>query len=102
MPPTNAWGNAIIDYEPPRQDPDEDRVFLSCQARGRTVARRVTFPTACGYTQTAIIAAAAVQRILEGRLKETGFVSPARAFGARYLIEAMADEGYHCQVENSI
>ena len=62
----------------------------------------MTFPTACGYTQTAIIAAAAVQRILEGRLKETGFVSPARAFGARYLIEAMADEGYHCQVENSI
>ena len=97
---TNEWGSALIDQEPPRQHPDIDRVLISCLARGRTRSRHVSLPNACSYTQTAVIAVAAIQRLLSGRVSVAGFAPPAAAFGARYLINAMSDEGLHCHIDD--
>lgn len=41
------------------------------------------------------LAAESCRRILDGRLLATGFQSPAKAFGARAILTAWADLGYH-------
>jgi hypothetical protein len=53
------------------------------------------------YAQTGVLGAEAVRRILRGQLHAVGFVSPARAFGARNLLAAQAEEGYlHYEVKS--
>ena len=46
------------------------------------------------YAQTGVFGAEAVRRVLRRQLAAVGFASPARAFGARNLLAAQAEEGY--------
>lgn len=98
---TNAWGSALTTAEPDRDDPLMHRVQLSCFGRGTTAARNVIFKGSCGYTQTAVIAAAGTERILANKLLSSGFASPAQAFGARNLIGDLAEDGTHCTVDRA-
>ena len=96
---TNGWTTMIVQQEPARDEPLRDRNFISCHGRGSAVSRHITLATTCGYTQTAIMAASAVSRVLKNEAAGKGFVNPARALGTRYLIDEMAKEGFHCTVE---
>jgi len=91
---TNAWGADITKEEPPREDPEVNRCILSCQGRGNTGAVSVILRGNSPYAQTGVLGAEAARRVLGGHLRDTGFVSPAKAFGARSLLATLAEEGY--------
>jgi short subunit dehydrogenase-like uncharacterized protein len=91
---TNAWGAGITTSEPPREDPDVNRCILSCHGRGNTHSVSVILRGNSPYAQTGVLGAEAARRVLGGRLKASGFISPAKAFGARSLLASLAEEGY--------
>jgi hypothetical protein len=91
---TNAWGADITKVEPPRENPDVNRCILSCQGRGNANSVSVILRGNSPYAQTGVLGAEAARRVLRGLLRETGLVSPAKAFGARSLLASLADEGY--------
>ena len=91
---TNAMGNAMVSEEPPREDPNINRSIISCKARGNTASVHVVLRGNAPYLQTAVFAAEACKRILQGEQRGAGAISPAAAFGARELIAAIAQRGY--------
>ncbi|MES2262580.1 MAG: DUF5938 domain-containing protein [Pseudomonadota bacterium] len=91
---TNQWGRDITTAEPGRENPDVNRCMLSCQGRGNTASVSVILRGNSPYAQTGVLNAEAARRVMRGQLLESGFVSPARAFGARNLMAALAEEGY--------
>jgi hypothetical protein len=98
---TNEWGKAVTQTEPARENPDVNRCTLSCQGRGNVNSVSVILRGNSPYAQTGVLGAEAVRRILRGQLHAVGFVSPARAFGARNLLAAQAEEGYlHYEVKS--
>lgn len=99
---TNQWADELCSEEPARDNPAVHRTTISCYGRGSTEGVSVTLWATCGYTQTGALASFAVLRILSGQVKAAGFVSPATAFGARNLIQDLADIGLHCGVDRAI
>ena len=91
---TNDWGKGMTTVEPPREDPNINRCVLSCFGRGNTASVSVVLRGNSPYAQTGVFNAEATRRLLAGKLKATGFASPAAAFGARELIGAQAEQGY--------
>lgn len=91
---TNQWGGDLTTAEPGREDPQVNRCVLSCHARGRTQSVSVILRGNSPYIQTGVLGAEAARRILRGQFGATGFASPARVFGARSLLSALAEEGY--------
>ena len=98
---TNQWADELCQEEPARDIPEVHRTTISCYGRGSTAGVSVTLWATCGYSQTGALAAFAVQRILSGQAKVVGFVSPAAAFGARNLIQDLANIGLHCTVDQA-
>ena len=98
-----AWmGADIAKVEPPREDPFVNRCILSCHGRGNTASVSVVLRGNSPYAQTGVFGAEAARRVLRGQLRETGFVSPAKAFGARSLLAVLADEGYMTHTVQSL
>lgn len=97
----NTWADELCQSEPERDSPDVDRTTISCYGRGNTNSVSVTLWATCAYSQTGALVAIAVQRILNGKQKNVGFLSPAEAFGARNMIQDLADTGLHCTLEKS-
>lgn len=89
----NEWAEGLVNQEPAREVPDENRSVLSCHARGRTASAHVVMHGSCPYIQAGIWAAESIRRILNGHLREVGFASPGRAIGHRELAAAAAEEG---------
>lgn len=98
---TNTWADEICQSEPERDSPEIHRTTISCYGRGRNNGVSVTLWATCGYSQTGALASIALERILAGKQKYVGFVSPAKAFGARNIIQDLSDIGLHCTVEQS-
>lgn len=98
---TNEWADQLCSEEPARDIPEVHRTTISCYGRGSTAGVSVTLWATCGYSQTGALASFAVQRILSNQVKAVGFVSPSRAFGARNLIQDLADIGLHCTVDGA-
>jgi len=92
---TLEMAGGMVTEEPGREDPNCNRAVISCIGRGNTSGVKVVLRTTAPYFQTGLIASEACRRILDGRLLATGFQSPAKAFGARPLLAAMAELGYH-------
>ena len=90
---TNAWANSLTPGEPPRDRLEANRTIVSCQARGNRRSVSAVLWGTNGYDQTGALAAAAVDRILKGKVKAAGFASPAAAFGARNLLRDWSEEG---------
>lgn len=86
---------SLVSVEPGRENPDLNRSVISCIGRGNCGGVRVILRGNSPYIQTGLLAAEACRRILNGSLLATGFRSPAIAFGARNLLNAMAEGGYH-------
>ncbi len=99
---TNAMGNEMVSEEPPRENPDVNRSIISCKARGNTESTNVVLRGNSPYLQTAVFAAEACKRILNGDNKGVGAISPAAAFGAREMIAAVAQRGYLTWTATSI
>jgi len=59
-----------------------NRCILSCHGRGNTNSISVILRGNSPYAQTGVLGREAARRVLRGQLCETGFVSPAKAFGA--------------------
>jgi len=93
---TNEIGRKITEVEPEREDPARNRSVISCIGRGDMAGVTVTLRGNSPYLQTGALAAEACRRILDGRLLAKGFVSPGKAFGARAILNAWAERGYHC------
>ena len=93
---TNELGGKITEVEPDREVPARNRSVISCIGRGDMEGVTVTLRGNSPYLQTGALAAEACRRILDGRLRATGFSSPAKAFGARAILNAWAERGYHC------
>lgn len=92
-------GNELVAEEPARENPEVNRCIISCHARGNTRSTSVVLRGTSPYIQTGVLAAEASRRILAGRLRTSGFASPAAAFGARELAAALAEDGLHAWVE---
>jgi hypothetical protein len=86
---------ALVSTEPGREDPNRNRSVISCIGRGNATGVKVILRGNSPYLQTGALAAEACRRILDGRLLAAGFQSPAAAFGARALLGALAERGYH-------
>ena len=96
---TNKWGEEICNTEPPREDPDINRVVISVWARGRTKGRNHSFFTTCGYDATGSIGAETAKQLLSGNIRKTGFAAAAHAVGHRELIDAMISDGCHGPID---
>lgn len=92
---TNELGGQITEVEPDREDPDRNRSVISCIGRGNIAGVTVVMRGNSPYLQTGELAAEACRRILAGKLLATGFQSPAKAIGARHILNAWAEKGYH-------
>lgn len=92
---TNDLGGQITEVEPDREDPDRNRSVISCVGRGNMTGVSVVMRGNSPYLQTGALAAEACRRILDGRLLATGFQSPAKAIGARAILNCWAEHGYH-------
>lgn len=90
---TNGWGHEWTASEPPRENPDICRAVISCHGSGPKSQSTVILQGNCGYEQAGSVAVAGIERILEGGVTAAGYVSPAKAFGARYLLAAMERDG---------
>jgi hypothetical protein len=90
---TNDWGHQWTPSEPPRENPDICRAVISCHGSGPTTQSTVILQGNCGYEQAGSVAVAGIESILAGKVTASGFVSPAKAFGARYLLAAMERDG---------
>ncbi|MCM3419777.1 saccharopine dehydrogenase family protein [Sphingopyxis alaskensis] len=92
---TNALGAQITETEPDREDPDRNRSVISCVGRGNMAGVTVVMRGNSPYLQTGALAAEAAKRLIGGKLLAAGFQSPAKAFGARNIVNAWAELGYH-------
>jgi hypothetical protein len=92
---TNEIASKLITTEPGREDPNKNRSVISCIGRGNCGGVKVILRGNSPYLQTGALAAEACRRILDGRILATGFQSGAKAFGARALLAALAERGYH-------
>lgn len=89
----NQWAEGLVNQEPAREKPDENRSTISCNGRGRTAGVQVVMRGSCPYIQAGIWAAESCRRILNGHLKDVGFTSPGKAIGHRELAAAAAEMG---------
>ncbi len=92
---TNELGGNLTSVEPGREDPDRNRSVISCIGRGNMTGVSVVLRGNAPYMQTGALAAEACRRILDGRLLAHGFQSPAKAIGARAILNCWAERGYH-------
>ena len=91
---TNQIGGVITTEEPGREDPNLNRHITSVVGRGNTGGVRVILRGNSPYRQTGALAAEACRRVLLGKIRETGFASPAAVFGAHELAAALSELGY--------
>lgn len=91
----NELGGQLTQVEPDRENPDVNRSVISCIGRGNTAGVSVILRGNSPYIQTGLLAAEACRRILRGQLLAAGFQSPAKAFGARAILNVWAEHGYH-------
>lgn len=91
---TNRVGDEISVGEPPKDSVDVQRSVIVVHGQGRQITRSWAMSLAAPYTWTGEVCAEAAQRILDGRLKATGFQSAAKAFGHRDLIKRFHDLGF--------
>jgi Family of unknown function (DUF5938)/Saccharopine dehydrogenase NADP binding domain len=89
---TNEWGR-LIATTPPREDVDVNRNVISCKARGAFKGRKVNLYGSAPYEQTGVLIAEGARQLLAEKVSANGFVSPAAAFGARNLLDALAKAG---------
>lgn len=95
---TNSWGMAFA-TTPEKEIPQINQALISCWARGTTTGKHILLHVTSPYLMTGSLAAEAAKRILEGRIKATGFQPATRAFGHRELMASLAEDGLHCWAE---
>ena len=90
---TNAMGEQIGTGEPDKEDLDANKSVVVCHARGRQTATSFVLHIAAPYAWSGEICAESAQRLLEGKLKKSGFQNVAQAFGHRELLKVWHDAG---------
>ena len=92
---TNAIGHQLVAAEPAREVPEVNRTVTSVLGRGDRASVEVVIHGNCGYRQTGLMGAEFIRRILAGKILKTGFQAATHAFGARNIINALAERGYY-------
>lgn len=84
---TNRWAMEIAPQgEPPRENLDIHRAFISCHGRGQTVASSIGIPgVAIGYMGSGTIGAYVIDTLLRGQQRKIGFAPAAHVVGVRPL-----------------
>ena len=91
---TNALGDQMMSYEPPKDDVDVQRSVITCHGQGRQKTNTFVMNLSAPYTWTGEMCAEGAERLLNGELKASGFQSPAKAFGHRELLEKFHALGF--------
>ncbi len=91
---TNAMGDAMDSGEPPKDTLDVQRSVIVASGQGRRVTNQYVFNVSAPYTWTGEISAESARLLLEGKLLNPGFQSPATAFDHRELIQTFHELGY--------
>ncbi len=91
---TNQMGDQMDSGEPPKDDLDVQRSVIVCNGQGRQVTTQFVMNLSAPYTWTGEMCAEGARRILDGKLKNTGFQSPARAYGHRELLAVFHQLGF--------
>ena len=92
---TNKWAMEIAPQgEPPREDFNLHRAWITCHGRGRTAVRSVGLPgVAAGYVGSGTIGAYVIDQLLRGQQKKVGFAPAAHAVGVRHLLAELMEHG---------
>ncbi len=91
---TNELGEQMTSTEPEKDSFDDNRSVITCHGQGQQVTKSFVLSVAAPYTFTGEICAEAAERILNGKLKEVGFQSSAKAFGHRELLDVFHKHGF--------
>lgn len=91
---TNQMGESFTPEEPGREVPSVNRHVTSVIGRGDRSGCQVIMRGNSPYAQTGMLIAEFCRRVSLGKFHYTGFVSPARTFGARELATCLAERGY--------
>lgn len=90
---TNEMGDQMDAGEPEKEELDPSKSVVVCTARGRNKSTQFVLHIAAPYAWSGEICAEGAQRLLEGKLKKSGFQNIAQAFGHRELLKVWHDEG---------
>lgn len=86
-----------IKQTPPQEDPKESKFTVVAWGTGNGVTSRAVLQGQTPYITTGHMCAESAQRCLEGKVKKTGYVSAAQAFGHREMIKSMDRVGCHLE-----
>lgn len=91
---TNEIGDGMASGEPEPDEPNTGRSMIVCYGQGTQGNKTFCLSLTTPYCFTGEICAEGAERILNGKLKEIGFQSTAKAFGHRELLESFHELGY--------
>jgi len=91
---TNRYGAEMTPIEPEKDDFDVFRSVIVCHGQGQQNLKSYSLSCAAPYTFTGEICAEGAKMILEGKLKNVGFQSAAKAFGHRELLTFLHENGH--------
>lgn len=92
----DRWTDEYVDAvkkTPPPEDPNNSGFIIAAWGTGEGVSSLCVIDGRMPYVLTGFLCAEAASRCLEGKMKRTGYVSIAQAFGARSILKAMEKVG---------
>lgn len=90
---TKGLAATIVAEEPEKESPLISRGVVHCTARGPLEERTCALRYQTSYILTGEVIAEAALLLLQGKQKETGFVSPAKAFDHRHMLNMLEEAG---------
>ena len=89
-----ATAGAIVQEEPPKEDPLLQRGTIHCNGTGSDLKNFCTLNFHSPYVMTGEFIAHGCQHLLAGAPAETGFASAVAAFGHRELLEMLSKQHF--------
>jgi hypothetical protein len=92
---TNKWAMEIAPKgEPPREDLNVHRAWISCHGRGRLAARSISLPgVAVGYVGTSTMSAFTIDTLLRGQHNVVGFAPAVHVVGVERMLAELIEQG---------
>jgi hypothetical protein len=92
---TNRWAMEIAPQgEPPRENFNLHRAWITCQGRGQTSARSIGLPgVAVGYVGTGTMGAFIIDTLLRGQQRVVGMAPAIHVVGVRHMLAELKAHG---------
>jgi hypothetical protein len=92
----DRWSDALVERfkrNPEREEPESGRFVVHTVGKGPGGHMSVVMNGTSPYLLTGFLCAVGAQTILQGQVRETGYVSLAKAFGTHYMIKRLEEAG---------